>query len=376
MTETKADLYDGWRRLLAGEDVAVLAEKPMCGYFKTRRAPGPWLPVAIWHEPDIDDLIAMKGRREVPLGSVWPWCAANPITYEVYTDALENGFPDEAKPATRAEAADEIPGDEPVMDSPPLISTGEERISPDDVERVEDGIKPAIGHNSPPDEMAMTKEELEEAARLAEKMIAAGQAKSDEDEAAGNALIAKIMAAGKVVFEHRRNLKKPLEAEIKAIDALWMPLEKRADAVVSQLKRVVTGPYLQAKRDEETRKRQEEARLAREEAERKAKEAAAANSEDAAIAAEKARQQAQQAERQATAKSAVSSGGGTTKMKKVRVATVTDPAALAVFLLQRVPPNEEVLTILRQVANRMVAAGADKLVEIPGIEVTEETRFA
>lgn len=389
------DQYDSWKRMIAGEAVTILAEQPLPGFYKTRRAPGPWLAVAIWRDEETGDLLAQKGVKEVAVGSVWPWCAKTPVTYAVYQKGLQTGEfpPDAPAPSAAPERAmvdDEIPADRPQEDERPQISTGEERVGPEDIadedfEKAENGVtivdvapvaKAEIGHNAPPDNMALTKEDLLEALRLSDKLVKAGVAKSDEEEAAGNALIKRLLSAEKEVKAHRRDLVKPFEAEIDAINAVWMPLEKKAGNAVAQIKQAVTGPYLAKKRADEERQRQEEAKRKREEAEQAAAAAEADQSEEAQIAAARAQQQASTAARQASAKSTVSSGGGTTKMRKVNVANVTDPSAFAAFLLGQNAPNEELLTLLRTIANRMVSAGAHKPVDIPGIEVSEETRFA
>lgn len=72
--------------------------KPQCGYWKVRWSVGGvkvWRPVAIWM--DDGEMIGSIGTsRQSDLDRLWQRCGADPITYETYKYAFENGhFPGE-----------------------------------------------------------------------------------------------------------------------------------------------------------------------------------------------------------------------------------------------------------------------------------------
>lgn len=93
---TEAEAFDWWRRSVAGERVPRIEDEPQPGYYKRRMVKGgPWVPVAIWLEQDIDpetgELTAPEEMRCIVNGlpadpvRTWPFC--RPITAETY-DAL------------------------------------------------------------------------------------------------------------------------------------------------------------------------------------------------------------------------------------------------------------------------------------------------
>ena len=88
--------YSWWRRSVAGERVPRCEDEPMCGYFKRRMVrDGPFVPVAIWLEQDLDpdtgELTAPEELRAivngVPADPVRAWIYARPISLGEY-DAL------------------------------------------------------------------------------------------------------------------------------------------------------------------------------------------------------------------------------------------------------------------------------------------------
>lgn len=93
---TESDAYRWWRRTLAGERVPRIEDEPEPGFYKIRRVKGgPFVPVAIWIEQDLDDktgeLIAPEELRcivnGVPADPVRTWLFCRAITSAEY-DAL------------------------------------------------------------------------------------------------------------------------------------------------------------------------------------------------------------------------------------------------------------------------------------------------
>lgn len=90
---SEAALYDFWRRSVAGERVPRVEDEPQCGYYKRRMVRGgPFVPVEIWMEQDIDpetgELTAPERLRAICNAqlcrpeSVWTYC--RPISASEY----------------------------------------------------------------------------------------------------------------------------------------------------------------------------------------------------------------------------------------------------------------------------------------------------
>lgn len=96
---TEAETYNWWRRTVAGERVPRVEDDPQPGFYKTRSVRGgPFVPVAIWLEQEIDDetgeLTAPERLAAVcngePKGEAWifrNWTYLRAVSAEAY-DAL------------------------------------------------------------------------------------------------------------------------------------------------------------------------------------------------------------------------------------------------------------------------------------------------
>lgn len=84
---SKAAQYDFWRRTVAGERVPRFEDEPQCGFYKRRMVKGgPFVPVEIWLEQEIDpatgELIADERIEAICNGvpcdpvKVWTYCRA------------------------------------------------------------------------------------------------------------------------------------------------------------------------------------------------------------------------------------------------------------------------------------------------------------
>ena len=104
-----ADLYSDHARHLTGghpapggSGVAVFEDEPNCGWYQMRKVKGgPWVPVHIWCDQDIDpetgDLRAPEKIFATIGGEVartwrhaWPRCAGRPITEDAYHALLND----------------------------------------------------------------------------------------------------------------------------------------------------------------------------------------------------------------------------------------------------------------------------------------------
>lgn len=89
-----------WARSLAGEKPPV-HDDPQPGYYRRKLAKGgPWVPVRIWIEQDIDDagdlvvpprVRCLLNGHEADAGEQWTWCCAEPITRAEYAYLLDTG---------------------------------------------------------------------------------------------------------------------------------------------------------------------------------------------------------------------------------------------------------------------------------------------
>lgn len=104
--------YSWWRRSVSGERVARIEDEPMPGYFKRRMVRGgPFVPVAIWLEQEIDpdtgELTAPEELRAIvngqPIDPVRAWFYARPISLAEY-DAM-TGLRDEIPEMAATHAA-------------------------------------------------------------------------------------------------------------------------------------------------------------------------------------------------------------------------------------------------------------------------------
>lgn len=104
--------YSWWRRSVSGERVPRIEDEPMPGYFKRRMVRGgPWVPVAIWLEQEIDpdtgELTAPEELRAIangqPTDPLRVWLYARPISLAEY-DAM-TGLRDEIPEMAATHAA-------------------------------------------------------------------------------------------------------------------------------------------------------------------------------------------------------------------------------------------------------------------------------
>lgn len=202
-----ADQFAAWGALLRGERPMLHSDDPASGYYRIRYKRGveygPWEPVAIWRDND-GKLWVLRAGREVAIDQVWPWCAKFPIRHEVYEAVAERG--------------------EPWPDASPAV----------------------MGHNaSPPgDGIDEIRDRIDDLARDAERMIAAGGAQT-KDAADHASDLANVLAELSAKADKAREAEKAPHLEAgRQVDAAWRPLITRATELKARLKAIVVTPFL------------------------------------------------------------------------------------------------------------------------------------
>lgn len=182
-----------------------------------------------------------------------------------------------------------------------------------------------------------------------------------------------IHDAGKRADELRKDEKKPLDDEIKAIQDRFNPYIQPKKGKVDLAKDAL-GKMLAAWRAAVAKKKEDEARKAREEADKKAAEAQAAIRASAGKlaereAAEELLKEAKKADRFANRQDKAATTG--TGLRSVWVAELVDAELALDWAYGRDPVRFKEL--VQQMANEAVRTGARS---VPGFVVTEEKRAA
>lgn len=307
------DQYDFWRRRLAGETISIHDGEPQAGFYRVRtRDKTGWRTVAYWFKDgalrcridgaDIEEQRAME---------MWTYASKNPIAHEVFKSVSEGGaWPDLHEGVTAdlinsAGAADE---------------------------NTFEGLQDRIS----------------DLARDAEKLIAAGGAKSQDEADRASNLANRLAELHKQADAARAAEKKPFDEGAKTIQGKWLPLLSIADAY-KRLKAAVVTPFLVE---------QERKRRAAEDAARKY-----------AMEAAKAGQPIPEPPPAAVASVKAGSGGRrSVALRTVKVIAIADRAAVLAFFAD----NQMVSDVLQTLAEKATRAG----VTVPGVTVTEEQRAA
>lgn len=286
-----------WEAALRGYHAPINVNEPMQGYYKTRGHGGHgdrMVPVAFWYTQGVlrcrVDNVEVLPERALDL---WPFASKSPVSYEDYTTRIETG-----KWMGESDAV--------------------------------------IGHNNAPpaDSPDALGERLNDLAREAEKLIAAGAATNDamSDQASDLANTFGEIET-KIKDLHKAEKEPHLEAG-RACDRKWFMLRDRAEDLKRRLKAVVVTPWL--------RKKDEEARAAK---------VAAIQAGTAPEALPQVRTTAGSSKRSTALRTQIS-------------AEVTDWPALIGALIDH--PD------LRETAQRIANASAKAGVELPGMKITKQ----
>lgn len=231
-----------------------------------------------------------------------------------------------------------------------------------------------IGHNAGPEpdpfeahKLAL-EDDFTEARNWADGTALESQAQADEL----SFLIDRLRKGQKGADEARTAEKKPLDDQVKAIQAKWKPLLDKADTAIAACKRTL-APWLQAQEAEKQRIAAV-ARKAAEEASQRAAEAArkvdhtnleAVEAAEALVTdAEDAQKAAKRAE---NAKAQATGGSRAMSLRSVWKCEMTDPVAAARWAWVAHRPECEAFFLT--LAEKDVRVGARKLA---GFAVTEE----
>lgn len=313
------DIWQFWRESLAGNDPAIDADRPQCGFYKMRDGKdGPWRPVMI----RFDDSGALRCRvgndSAADPYKIWTWCAARAIPKDDAKHAFETGS---------------FPGD-----------------------------APSIGDNS--GDLSLSEQIKDYASQALAWLKKTGiKTKVDSDRAANYR--AELLRLSKEADAQRVAEKKPHDEAAKAVQAKWTPLVSEAANAADEIRNALTE-YMRA----EKRKLEAEQR-AKYEAEQKT--AAAARAE---IEAQRAKQMRDDPIAALTSPEPelpmappppepvkVQAGGQRgrkTGLREVTKYIVTDnKAALAFFA-----DSEDVRELVAKLAERASKAG----VAVPGVE--------
>lgn len=315
MSETmeQVDQYDFWRRRMAGEVVPIHDGEPQAGFYRLKTRNGAWQPVAYWFGKDgaLRCRVAGQDINEQTAKERWPWASKTPISHEVYKSVVAGGpWPDQHEAVTRDRAN----------------STG----APD--ENSWEGLT----------------DRIEDLARDAEKIIAAGPAQDQDAVDRAADLANRLAELHKSADIARAAEKRPHDEAAKAVQARWLPLLNTAE-IYKRIKSAVITPFLVA-----------------EESKRKAAEAEAKR-----LAAEAAKAGEPIPDPSPVQRAAPKAGAGgrrSVALRPVKVVTITDRPALLAFFAE----NPIITEALQKMAEKAVAAGVD----VPGVTVTTEQRAA
>jgi hypothetical protein len=321
------DGYDWWRRALAGEPIggaALPVNDSDCqpGFWRKRTSrAGPFVPVATWLQDG--KMIALVDGREADAAEAWTYICRYPITEEQYHSRVQTGtWHDEDSNVSQS-------------------------LAP-----------PSAGHNQPPQD---------EAEILASQIDAASANAAEYETISDDATASKAQSARARLNElsgqadkRREALKKPHLEAGKAVDATWQPLVKRAKAAADAIASAL-GAH-------ETRKAREAAEIAR-----KAEEARRMAEQEALKAAEAGKPAPAPVAAPPTPPVAAEpttairgAYGRAASVKTVKVATVTDYAAAAGYLINQAGVKDAI----DKAAQKAVDAGFD----VPGVTVEEHKK--
>lgn len=286
--------YAWWRESLRNPDHPRVEGEPQPGYYRAKRK-GQWVPVAFWKDSKTGAMRChMDGQEFAEEMAVAAWTYVRSVTINDYAERVRTG---------------KWPGDNEVV----------------------------LGHNNAPadDSLDAIRERIEDLAREAERMLAAGaatdQAACDQASDVANAL----GEMEKKADELRTIEKKPHLDAATAADNKWKPFVQKAADLKRKLKMMVVTPFL-TKKAEEVQK-----------------------ATVAAVAAGAA------PETIPDTKVTAGSSKRSTALRTVSKGEITDVKAFVAFLLDA--NNPDLRECLEGIANKFAKAGA----ESPGMKITK-----
>lgn len=346
VTETIVNRWTWWQSALKG-NFGPMHSEPEQGYFRTKKKNGPWEPVAIWWDDEVNGWVAYRNGRETDAHDIWTWCCRNPISHEAYEKAIAGeGFDDEPKEAS-------VPKDHNSSEADPMEALRIEYLG-----------------------------EKEQAEAFMKKPVTT-QAEADKV-----AIWAKRLTAIKTRAEGLHKVEKQPHLDAgRDVDDKWRELKTEPDELSKRLKAHIKSFLQEQIRAEENRQREaraeadrirraaDEAHIAAEAATAKqigdglSDAAAIKEHNDRVIAAERLDEQARNAEQEAEARK-VNAGrtGARVSMRTDSVGVVTDYAKAAAALVAM--KHKDLLTEIDRLAQRAAKAG----MPFDGMEIRQEEK--
>ena len=386
--------YDWYFAQLDGKNPETTPGTPYCGFYRLRRrmmidnpnpAPGEsrknpkviFEPVAIWKDEAGQFCCAKPGwtpTKQDEIDNLFSRVCRDAVPEDVYRAAVDGApWPDEVaerKAENRFQHTETSSG--ALHDPVRLSSIGPTEIqtamygqgNADDAPENERGV---IGNNSgaasPSEVMAERIADVNQ--QVADWLKSIGGKITTDEQADRAANFAALLGELEKEAEALHKVEKaPWLEGGRTVDAAWKPLIDKAATSKGRVKREYVTPYLVEKQ----RRLDAEAKAERE---RIAAERAKAEQEAAAAGVEPPVVDNLPPPEPERAK-AGSRGGRATALRTVKVAEITDLAALAAFLCGLNPPPADFVAACKSAADKMMKAG----VTVPGAKLHDEQRAA
>lgn len=334
--------YEFWKQSLAGTKPKMFVDDPQLGFYRrgvytkepNKRAKRVgWMPVAIYSAAGVltaqvgcDGEAAVISDRD-KINELWSYCAAYPITEEVYRAVAERGEP---WPDSHESPLDDIKA--------PGAAKAAKAV-------IEANMSPA--------------EKIAAEIRACQELLPKyATIESDEQSSKARSLQNRFLDLRGEAKKHYEAANRPLLDQQKALRAIWNPLQDEADAASVAL-RTAMGRWEDTKR-EAARRAAEAAEKARREHEEAAAKAAAANQPAPAPPPEP--------EKPNTPPPASQIRGGAGRAASVRVETiVTDVDVMKVA--EQMKDHPDLKKCLMDLATRAIRAG----IPVPGATTEERS---
>lgn len=213
VTQDTRDPWLWWQNALVGKRAPIDVNEPETGYYRVRdKRSEQFSPVAYWLDSKTGKPrchVNGADLNEQRALELWPYASRRPVTAEAYQERLRTGkWPDENSAV--------------------------------------------IGHNKMPmgNDPVDINDRIEDLAREAEQLIAAGPAQSDEEANQASDLAQTFgELEGKISRLHKEEKEPFLEAG-RTVDRKWFGLRDRAAELKRRLKAAVITPFLTRKHQE------------------------------------------------------------------------------------------------------------------------------
>lgn len=351
---------------------------PHSGFYRLRRyvtdksasdQPGPKKrilihePIAFWKEDGVMMCSRKIGRapeHQDEIDELFSQCCRDAVTEESFRAVMDGGaWPDEV--AEREPAAKEPDRLGPTETQTAMYGHGKPADDAPENERATPGDN--SGAATPATIMAERIADVNQ--QVADWLKSIGGKVTNDEQADKAANYAALLGELEKEAEAQHRVEKaPWLEGGRTVDASWKPLIEKAAASKGRVKRDYVTPYLVEKQ----RRIDAEAKAERE---RIAAERAKVEQEAAAAGVEPPKVEEPPPPEPERAK-AGSRGGRATALRTVKVAEITDLAAVAAFLCGLNPPPADLVDACKKAAEKMMKNG----ITVPGAKLHDEQRAA